>query len=338
MILELIDWLLRKWGIAMTLSQKDLEPLLSNEMKKVLQIQAERAKDAFVTDGSVADLRNAYIEERRFWNQDGPDMAQIIDRTILGPHGELHFRCYLPQGMEKSSASDLLLYLHGGGFVVGSCDTHDKIMRLLADLGKIVVVGLDYHLAPEYQFPVQLDECVFFAEQCLNDPASVLPIPFNGRLHLCGDSGGAHLALASYLALQDRGTEISSIKSLILYYGFYGLRDSVSRRLYGSELDGMREEDLLYYEKAYLGDQSSQHKFYDLCSNDFSGALPKVYIGACELDPLLDDSKLLYRLLRNKTTCQFEVYPGVLHGFIHYSSEMEAAYRALWNGVHFILN
>lgn len=322
----------------MALRPKDLEPLLSNEMKKVLSIQSKRAKNAFLTNGTVTDLRNAYIKERSFWNQDGPLMQYIVDRTSPGPYGDFHYRCYVPQGIADSSCSDLLLYLHGGGFVVGSCDSHDKIMRLLADLGKFIVVGLDYHLAPEYQFPVQIEECIFFIERCLHDPTLILPFRFNGHLHLCGDSGGAHLALASYLALRNNQKEHTLIKSLILYYGFYGLRDSVSRRLYGSDLDGMREEDLLYYEKSYLGNQSPLHNAYDLFNNDFSGPLPKVYIGACELDPLLDDSKLLYRLLRDKTSCQLEVFPGVLHGFIHYSSEMEAAYRALWNGVHFIVN
>lgn len=336
-MVELIDWFPRKWGIDMKLSQTDLQPLLSNEMKKVLSIQSERAKNAFVIEGTPADLRNAYEKERYFWNQDGPNMQRIKDLTMVGPYGEVRFRCYIPQGVGEQQEMDLLLYLHGGGFVVGSCDTHDKIMRLLADMGNFVVVGLAYHLAPEYQFPVQIEECAFFIEHCITDPG-FLPFNFNGRMHLCGDSGGAHLALAAYLAVRDRLQKPQCIENLVLYYGAYGLRDSVSRRLYGWELDGMREEDLLYYERAYLGDQSADHALYDLCRNDFSGILPRVYIGACELDPLLDDSKLLYRILRNKTMCKFEVYPGVLHGFLHYSSEMESAYRALWNGVHFILN
>lgn len=151
----------------MKLSQTDLQPLLSNEMKKVLSIQSERAKNAFVTEGTPADLRNAYEKERYFWNQDGPNMQRIKDLTMVGPYGEVRFRCYIPQGVGEQQEMDLLLYLHGGGFVVGSCDTHDKIMRLLADMGNFVVVGLAYHLAPEYQFPVQIEECAFLLNTAL---------------------------------------------------------------------------------------------------------------------------------------------------------------------------
>lgn len=319
----------------------NLFDMIDKEMQKVLEIQNRRSENAFLTNTSIESMRKAYNEERTYWNEDGPEMADIQDIDYIGPHGKMNLRVYQPLIADSTlQQQDIIVFFHGGGFVVGNCDTHDKIMRILADLGQCLVVGVDYHLAPEYTFPVQFEECA----EVLNDIMHQnwkFPFSCSGHVHICGDSVGAHLAMVSYLYLKNKGVQCQRIKTLILYYGYFGLRDSISRRLFGSELDGMRKEDLDFYEKIYLGDITESNdlykKYVDLFNQPLPNDMANVFLGACELDPLLDDSKLMYELLKNVTTCELAIYPGTLHGFLHYSSEMILAKKALQHGIHFAL-
>ena len=113
-----------------------------------------------------------------------------------------------------------ILFIHGGGFVVGSPKTHDGIQRRLAHLTKAVVLSMDYSLAPEVKFPVQIYECAAVLQH-LKDHGIEYGID-SGNISLSGDSAGAYLSLATAVYLRDRG-ESDAIRSLLLFYGSYGL-------------------------------------------------------------------------------------------------------------------
>ena len=126
------------------------------------QMTAVMTNRATLTGGTsdVADLtlngvRNAYNAERAWWNEIKPEMHDVMNINIEGPVRDIPIRIYKPNDLNEGT---VLLYLHGGGWILGNLDTHDRVMRLLADFSGARVVGVDYALSPEYKFPVAINE------------------------------------------------------------------------------------------------------------------------------------------------------------------------------------
>lgn len=307
--------------------------LISPQMRAVLDKSAELSPDAYATDASLDQMRTAYSLERRFWNEGGPVMAATIDDRIPTPHGEVAIRCHLPaSGVELPA----VVYLHGGGFVVGNLDTHDRIMRMLAESSGAAVIGLDYTLSPEAKFPVAIEQSAALIRHLLSDGSRY---HVDGtRLAIAGDSGGAMLALATTLLLRDQGFPVEHLKSLALYYGMFGLRDSASYRLLGGPWDGLTEADLDYYIDAYLPDPAARRSpYFDCLGADLSWGIPPTYLASAEFDPLRDDSVALAEILSgHRISCQHEMFPGVLHAFLHNSRMLDAAVVALRQGGDFL--
>lgn len=310
--------------------------LISPQMRAVLDKSAELAPDAYATDAGLEQLRQAYGIERRFWNEGGPSMALTIDDTVWTPHGQVAIRCHLPRQGEGLPA---VLYVHGGGWVLGNLDTHDRIMRVLARESGMAVVGIDYALSPEAKFPVALEQCAAVARH-LRDAGDRYHVD-GARLAMAGDSGGAQLCLATTLWLRDQadaGEQVVEIGALALYYGMYGLRDSASRRLLGGPWDGLTEADLDYYLDCYLADRAEVRSPYvDCLAADLSRGIPPCYLAAADLDPLRDDTAALAAMLQTYGVVhEHEVFPGVLHAFLHNSRLLDAAAQALANGARFL--
>ena len=138
--------------------------------------------------------------------------------------------------------------------------------------------------------------------------------------------------------LRDDGFDVSRIKGNILFYGSYGLNASVSGSLHGGSWDGMSEEDLAFYWGIYVGEgvEPVDCPYFDIFVNDLTHDVPPCFIVSAELDPLRDDSKLLYEILTNNgIQAEYHEYKGALHAFIHYSKVMDDAEDAIRRGAHF---
>lgn len=315
----------------MNTNKLDAYKLMTPEMREVLKKQAELVDDAFSTDVTTEEMRDNYSKERTYWNEGGPEPQQTVTIEVEGPHGALAVRFHYPKKRTRKGA---IVFIHGGGFTVGNLDTHSKTMRILMKKTEAVVIGIDYHLAPEYQYPVQVEECAFLVEW-LRSHAEQYDIDPND-IALAGDSAGANLSLATALYLRDQQKDISSIRALLLYYGTYGLTDSVSFRLLGGDYDGLGREDVNAYLKMYIGDKNVDLRYFDCFSNDLTEGIPPCYIACGEVDPLLDDSKLLYKILtHHKQRAVFEEFKGMIHAFLHHSCMLPEAKVAIQNGANF---
>lgn len=304
---------------------------LDPQMIDVLEFQEKRSLSLGQIDNApVAEIRNLYTRERAYWNTDPPALASIGDFWIDGPVGDIKTRRYLPN---NNQTLPCLIYLHGGGFMMGNLDTHDRIMRVLAIESKLGVVDIDYHLAPEYRFPTALNETLAVVDY-LESHGNILGID-GARLALGGDSAGANLAVSTTQTVH--ASSPSRIRCLLLYYGAFGLRNSESRRRFGESDDGMSEEDLKYYENSYLRTASDmQDPRYNVLAGDAS-RLPSAFIGAAEYDPLLDDSLALKKYMdATGVSSQLQIYSGVLHGFLHYGRILDKASQALTEGANFL--
>ena len=304
---------------------------LDPQMIDVLEIQGKRSLSLGQIDNApVAEVRDLYTSERAYWNADPPALASIEEFWIDGPVGDIKIRRYLPK---NNQTLPCLIYLHGGGFMMGNLDTHDRIMRVLAIESKLGVVGVDYHLAPEYRFPTALNETLAVIEY-LESHGNTLGID-GARLALGGDSAGSNLAVSATQIIH--AASPSQIRYLLLYYGAFGLRNSESRRRFGDSDDGLSEEDLKYYENYYLRTADDMHDpRYNVLAGDFS-RLPPVFVGAAEHDPLLDDSLALKEHMDAAgVSSQLRIYSGVLHGFLHYGRILDKANQALAEGANFL--
>lgn len=306
---------------------------INKQMQEVLAKQEELAGDAFATDAGFEVMRENYLKERRFWNEGGPTPFRVGQAHIEGPYGEIPLRFYTPSNEPMLPA---IIYLHGGGFVLGNLDTHDRIMRILAERSGAVVVGVDYRLSPEAKFPSAIEEAVTVA-QYLHVHGEKYGIE-GDDLSFAGDSGGANLSLGAALYLRDEEGDCSYIKTLILYYGLFGLKDSVSQRLLGGSWDGLTQSDLDYYMDCYCADKEQDMKspYLDCLSADFGLGLPACYIAAAEFDPLRDDSATLALLCQeNNIPHRYEMFTGVIHAFLHHSRMLDEANDALEHGATF---
>ncbi|QEZ93356.1 acetyl esterase [Proteus sp. CD3] len=306
--------------------------LISPEMQQVMQFYADNPQPA-PESNDYPSMRLAYNQDRRYWNADAPEMFSIQDISVSTSYGDVLTRLYQPT--EKTPAT--LYYLHGGGFILGNLDTHDRIMRLLASYTGCAVIGIDYSLSPEAHYPQAIDEsaqvCQFYYQHADHYGINTQYIGF------AGDSAGAMLSLATVLWLRDKQIHCGKVSAALLWYGLYGLRDSTSRRLYGGEWDGLRQQDLEEYDNAYLTALGNRNApYYCLFNNDLTQDIPPCFIASAQYDPLIDDSVTLFKTLEaHQLACEYKMYPGTLHAFLHYSRMMKVADDAIRDGAHYFV-
>ena len=298
----------------------DIDPQMREAVERNLSIAG---RNKAMADTPVEELRRLYLAERRAWNAERPELAAVHNETIEGSAGSIPLRLYRP---EPDATLPVLIYFHGGGWIVGNIDTHDRIMRLLARKSGWAVLGVDYRLAPEHKFPTQIEEALAVS-RALPERAKAWGIAPE-RSVLSGDSAGAQIALASALELRDAGAHLPA--GLALFYGAFGLRDSRSRRLLGGEFFGLSARDMDFYSAALLRDAAdASDPRFELVAAELSG-LPPTHLCAAGLDPLLDDSLVMAERLESAgVATALKVYPGMLHGFLHYSAQVARAMQAL---------
>lgn len=308
----------------------NIRPHLDPEALAALE-QSERiaAANPAPMPGDINALRNSYNRDRAFWNEGGPEPASRLDFEIdRGPHC-LAMRLYKPAG---GGTPPVLLFLHGGGFILGNLETHDRIARWLCVESGWAVASLDYRLAPECKFPGPLEDSLA-AVGALRRRGGELGIDA-ARMAVGGDSAGANLSLATLIEMRDnRNPGIAGL----LFYGAYGLRDGAARRLYGGPEDGLTPADMELYISSYLnGPEDRDDARYNLLSANLTG-LPPLHILEVALDPLADDSRALATILRGLgAPHEHHVAEGVLHGFLHQGRMVMKARDALDQAAAFL--
>ncbi len=303
----------------------DVWPLLTPEMQAVVQ-KSEELAAALPPDPSTGHplprMRRLYNEAQRYWNAEPLAIARVEDFSWDCGLGTLDLRLYHPAPGESRP---LLIYLHGGGYVLGNLDTHDCVMRQLCLASDWAVLGVDYSLSPEARFPRQIEEIAGLIER--------LPALVEGRdcdsglLAFAGDSAGAHLCVASCLELRTRGLALPA--ALILFYGGFGLEDSYSQRFLGGPLDSLARNEREFYRNAYCRRSERDDPRYDVLSADLAD-FPPSYLLTLPLDPLDDDSRALAKALTLAGVPNvLRRCDGVLHGFLKNLRELSAAREVL---------
>ena len=232
-------------------------------------------------------------------------------------------RIYRPAGMSGSNPA--LVYFHGGGWVVGSIDTHDGVTRALANRSGCIVVSVDYRLAPEHPFPAAVDDAWSATRWVISEAAELGIDP--ARVAVGGDSSGGNLA--AVVALRARDASIPIALQILVYpvidhnfeTGTYG-EFAVGR---GLTRDGMRWYWGLYLDGA---DGSSRDASPGREAN-LAGVAPAV-IATAEFDPLRDEGEAYAeRLEAAGVPTELVRYAGMIHGFLRMPAVIDRADDAL---------
>ena len=222
-------------------------------------------------------------------------------------------RLYSPARAEDKPGLPVLLYLHGGGFTVGSLDTHDSLCRHLAHLAHCAVLSLDYRLAPEHKFPTAVEDA-FDGLVWLHRNAAALGLD-PSRIAVGGDSAGGTLSLAT--AIQARDAGIGLALQLLFYPGCTPRRDTPSQKTFGHGFL-IERPTIDWFFSQYLNheDECEDWRFAPLMAHDFDGVAP-AWFGLAECDPLVDEGILMADRLRlSGVPVDLEIYRGVVHDFI----------------------
>lgn len=317
----------------------DVLARISPQMAAVLAREDELAGNANDTSAGFEQMRENYVLGRAWWNEGAPEMHAVADDVVAGPYGDIPVRRYYPAPEPEGCLSPAIVYVHGGGFVLGNLDTHDRVCRILAEKAGVPVVAVDYRLSPEARYPSAVHEAAAVAAH-LHEEGADWGID-GARLAFAGDSGGAHLGLAATLYLREEKGGADFVKCLLLFYGWFGLTDSSSMRLLGGSWDGLTEEDWKFYLGLYAPEGAdlsvlAEEPYANLFLNDLTRDMPACYIAAAEFDPLRDDSACLATICEQYgIPCRYEVFGGVIHAFLHYTKMLDAANDALEHGASF---
>lgn len=245
------------------------------------------------------------------FNDGGPAMASTREIEIPGRRGPIPARLYTPAGAEPLSPG--LLYLHGGGWVIGSPTTHDRLTRELAAGTGVRVVSLHYGLAPEHPYPQGLDDCVD-AARWLGDNGRGLGLD-PARLGIGGDSAGANLSAATLLRVKAEGGP--AFRAAVYIYGAFAVGESTpSLQAWGDRDLILSVKAMEWFRRHYLGaGPVSPDPFVSPLHGDLRGLPPAVLVVGT-LDPLLSDSELFAEALRKAgVEAELHVYPDGIHGF-----------------------
>ena len=256
-------------------------------------------------DRPVSEQRQLYLNLSEAFPYPVPDNVAIRDHTLSSGGRDLTFRAYLPK---DPAGPGVIVYFHGGGFVVGSLESHHTLVAELAANTGMTTIAADFPAAPENPFPAAPEEC--YALLCaLRDNPDVLGVPADTEAPvLCGDSSGANLSVVLSLMCRDRGGPRPKGQGLIGpvldFARWYDLKD-----------DSGFAEEMQYYARAYCPDAASAASPYvsPLVSAEFHG-LPPAYIMSTELDDLQEDAvNYTARLEHAGIPVQLVIEPGLVH-------------------------
>lgn len=273
---------------------------------------------------SPAEARKLYAAGRPVLAPDPMPVGEIRDLTMPGPGGTIPLRLYRSVAGKTLPA---LVFFHGGGWVVGSIDTHDTVCRHLAVAAECGVVSVDYRMGPEHKFPAAVEDCVAATEWVADNAATLGVDP--ARIAVGGDSAGGNLAAVVSLVARDRGRPRLSYQLLIYPATDAGMsHPSVTRFAEGYLLT--RSTMRWFYEQYLRGPEDvADWRVSPLRALDAAGVAP-AYVLTAGYDPLCDEGdEYARRLGAAGVPVRHRRFEGQIHGFVGNGKVIRAAAAAL---------
>lgn len=249
------------------------------------------------------------------------------DRRIPGPGSDIPIRIYTPRELKTAEKLPVLMWFHGGGFVIGSLETHDSACRMLANKADCIVVSVDYRLAPEAPFPAAVEDC-----QAAMKWVSLHAVEFGGDgncMAVGGDSAGANLA--TVMAILARDAAHPKLVFQLLIYPCVAPEPETASHYKFKEGYILSRNSITWFYRQYLRHKkdANDFRFAPLQLDDLSSLPPSLIIVA-GYDPLRDEGiEYAKRLIEAGNRVRLSNYEGMVHGFYLMGGVVDAARRAV---------
>jgi acetyl esterase len=274
--------------------------------------------------------RQAVAQARAFYVEDSPALigpaaalASVAGRAVPGPAGDLPVRVYTPEG---EPPFPIVVWFHGGGWVVGTLDTYDPLCRALAAAVPAVVVSVDYRLAPEHPYPAAVEDAYAATAWASRNAAALGGAQH--RLAVAGDSAGGNLAAAVALGARDRGGPAIAFQ-LLVYPVLDAAGDTGSWAEF-AEGHYLTAAGMRWYWDHYLAGADGRAPDASPLRAAFVGGLPPALVIGADHDILRDEGEAYAARLRDAgVDATATRYPGVVHGFLRWRAVTAAADTAL---------
>jgi acetyl esterase len=241
-------------------------------------------------------------------------VARLENRTIPGANGPIPIRIYTPHG---EGPFPVLMFFHGGGFMLGDLDTHDSLARSLANGAECVVVAVDYPRAPEHRFPAAPDACFAATQWVAEHAPSFSADP--SRIAVAGDSAGGNLATVVALMARDQGGPALTFQ-LLIYPDLDFRRTNFSIQEYAGKYGNITRDGQHWFMDNYLSNEAQKldPRVSPLLTPDLTG-LPETLIITAEYDALRDEGEQFgQRLEQSGVPVTITRYPGMIHEFLRH--------------------
>lgn len=280
--------------------------------------------------GTVNEARAAYDAGCPTLQGDREPVAAIEERAIVGTGGPIPLRIYRGVGAPNADAP-ALLYLHGGGWVVGTLESHDEICRWFANIGACIVFCPEYRLAPEHKFPAGLEDCLSALAYVVQQ-ASALGIDPD-RIAVAGDSAGGNLA--AVLSLLSRDGVARKISAQLLLYPNTDAGQTTDSFVRFSEGYGLTASTMRWFRDHYVRDAAdiADWRVSPLRVGNVAG-VPPAFVAIAGHDILADEGEAYARRLAEAgIPVILRRWDNQIHGFVSMGRHIPAARRAVEEAV-----
>ncbi len=270
-----------------------------------------------------AEARSAYVARRFFTQPDPPEVSLTRDLML----GGVPVRLIRPAGAAADARLPVLVYFHGGGWVIGDCDTHDVVCRQLANGSGCAVVSVDYRMGPEHRFPGAVDDCVSVT-RAVRAQAEELGVD-GARLAVGGDSAGGNLAAVVCLALRDAGDPLPAFQMLV--YPATDMRAVAPSHTANGQGYLLTSDSIQYFRGHYIADaaQWSDWRASPLLASRHDG-LPPALVLTAGYDPLRDEGLQYADALSTAgVPTQYICFERQIHGFFTMGRVIDEANTAV---------
>jgi acetyl esterase len=290
-----------------------LERMARSSRVPLHALKPQQARAAYEISAGVLDIAPVKVD-------------QIVNFVVEVRDGfDVPVRLYLPAAVSPDALWPVLVFMHGGGFTVGSIATHDVLCRHLSHLANCAVLSVGYRLAPEWRFPIAFEDC-WDVVLWVADHGSDVGIDAQ-RMAVGGDSAGGTLAAAC--ALQARDADVRLALQMLFYPGCTAHADTPSHRTFAHGFV-LEAAHIRYFFDLYIPNLADREdwRFAPLNAPDIDGLAP-AWFGLAECDALVDEGLQYADKLRAAgVTVDLELYRGVTHDFIKMGRAVPEARQA----------
>src|SRR5262245_21651304 len=298
-----------------------------------LHSDAQRVCEMIIASGrppietlTPSEARAVYLASKPILQPDPEPVAEARDLQAEGPAGPIPLRLYRARPAAQATPQPVVVYFHGGGWVIGDLESHDQLCRALANAVPCTVIAVDYRLAPEHKFPAAAEDAIA-ATRWIADNADRLKVDAK-RLAVAGDSAGGNLSAVVSIAARDSGRP-APVLQVLIYPGTDMAMQSASISRHAEQLPLTRKGMQWFVDHYLRGPQDvDDWRASPLRAATLRGLPPALVITA-GFDPLADEGEAFAKALSSAgVPADLERFEGQIHGFITMGRIVADAQRA----------